>query len=331
MRRFRNIFLPALLYVFLVACHPVGRDVPEVTQIEQLKHTAFVTTLENDLPVGKNVIYAPAFLYAWDELKKAHFDSQITLTDSNSRDFQLLNRSSSFQNSLNKNEYETHTSVNDGEITAEAFFHVSLPFASKMDVIEEGIKFGKTKVAAFGMNFLNDTITRSTQILFYENDDNFILKLIPRDTLHEIILFKGSLKCKTFGEAVKQVGVLIKNGDQDKQRNMSAWKYIFNINDKFSIPIIRMNLETNYKTLEGQAFSGRGVKYTVRAAYQRTALILDQKGAEVESEAAAALDSVGHPKNLSFNKPFLIIIKRIDKTNPYFVMKVENDELFTKK
>lgn len=32
-----------------------------------------------------------------------------------------------------------------------------------------------------------------------------------------------------------------------------------------------------------------------------------------------------------FNKPFLIIIKRKNQVNPYFVMKVDNAELLTKK
>jgi hypothetical protein len=36
-----------------------------------------------------------------------------------------------------------------------------------------------------------------------------------------------------------------------------------------------------------------------------------------------------HPKNMVFDKPFFIIIKRLDKPNPYFMMKVENAKLLT--
>jgi hypothetical protein len=57
----------------------------------------------------------------------------------------------------------------------------------------------------------------------------------------------------------------------------------------------------------------------------------------VESKAIVVTDSVSvepiitHPKKMIFDKQFLIIIKRIDKTNPYFVMKVENTELMNKR
>ena len=36
------------------------------------------------------------------------------------------------------------------------------------------------------------------------------------------------------------------------------------------------------------------------------------------------------PKKMNFEKKFYIIIKRIDKINPYFVMQVDNDELMIK-
>ncbi|HEX6181639.1 MAG TPA: hypothetical protein VFZ47_10365, partial [Chitinophagaceae bacterium] len=76
--------------------------------------------------------------------------------------------------------------------------------------------------------------------------------------------------------------------------------------------------------------------HLLELAYQRTGLILDEYGAVVESEVTYAVDSAGavpqpeYPKNMLFNKIFYVIVKRVDKANPYFVMKVENSELLTK-
>ena len=108
--------------------------------------------------------------------------------------------------------------------------------------------------------------------------------------------------------------------------------------DIFAIPTVKFNIATNYKNIEGQSFSiGDNKKHSVEIAYQRTGFIFNENGAVVESEAVVAVDSasvapiITHPKKMIFDKPFLIIIKRADKTNPYFVMKVANVELLTRK
>ncbi len=117
-----------------------------------------------------------------------------------------------------------------------------------------------------------------------------------------------------------------------------SWKYEFHPEDSFSIPVIKFNIETNYKSIEGQLFKGNGIARTVQVAYQRTSLILDENGAVVKSIGAdtVSTDSIGkppkiHPKSMVFDKPFFIIIERVGKTNPYFLMKVENAELLTEK
>ena len=105
----------------------------------------------------------------------------------------------------------------------------------------------------------------------------------------------------------------------------------------FYIPVISFNIKTNFRGLEGQAFVTQdGKRHSIEEAYQRTGFILNEKGAVIESEAYSTVDSVGiapeppHPKRMIFNKPFYVLMKRIDQQNPYFVMKVENAELLTR-
>ena len=106
----------------------------------------------------------------------------------------------------------------------------------------------------------------------------------------------------------------------------------------FAIPTIKFNIATHYKNLQGQIFSTKdNKKHLFQEAYQRTGFIFNENGAVVESEAYTTTDSssaepiITHPKKMIFDRPFLIIIKRTDKTNPYFVMKVANSELLTRK
>jgi serine protease inhibitor len=70
---------------------------------------------------------------------------------------------------------------------------------------------------------------------------------------------------------------------------------------------------------------------------QQTAFMLDEYGAKIEGQATAAAAAAHEtredkpiPKEMLFNKPFLVILKRKDSPNPYFAMWVENTELMQK-
>jgi hypothetical protein len=316
---------------------PVWSDLPDVTSLDSLKQTDFVSTLENPISENKNVIYAPAFLFAWDKIKE-ELKSPIIVGSTNSLDFNLLNKSISHQSSLENNEYTATAEIVDGAIIAKAFFNKTNPFETKLQVLDDPINFDKTKVSAFGMYYYNENVIKFTQVLYYKDENNFILKLEPKDKQHEIILVKGLDKYQTLKDAINLTNGLLVQGKKEQTDNKLIWKYQIAPEDIFAIPAIKFNIATNYKNVEGQNFlTSDRKKHTVEIAYQRTGFILNENGAVVESEAMVAVDSVGvepiitHPKKMIFDKPFLIIIKRVDKKNPYFVMKVANTELLTRK
>ncbi len=346
MKTIRNIETILILTVFiaLTSCNfsnkksePVWSDLPEVTSLDNLKQTDFVITLENPISENKNIIYAPAFLFAWDKIKE-ELKFPIIVGKANTIDFNLLNKSISHQSSLTDNEYSATAEIVDGAIIAKAFFNKTLPFETKLQVLDEPINFDTTKVSAFGMYYYNEDAIKFTQILYYKDDDNFILKLVPKDKRHEIILVKGLDKYQTLKDAIKLTNELVSKGKQEQTDNKLLWKYQIVHEDIFAIPAIKFNIATNYKNIEGQGFSTSDTKkHSVQVAYQRTGFIFNENGAVVESEAVAVTDSasaepiITHPKKMIFDRPFLIIIKRADKSNPYFVMKVANAELLTRK
>ena len=82
-------------------------------------------------------------------------------------------------------------------------------------------------------------------------------------------------------------------------------------------------MEKNFGQLEGKSFVCANVPYNITTAYQRTAFILDESGAEVESEvvfeaATEAAEEIIKPKRLVFDGPFLVLLKRTDAQHPYF-------------
>jgi hypothetical protein len=317
--------------------NPVWSDLPEVTSLDNLKETDFVVTLENPISKNKNIIYAPAFLYAWDKVKE-ELRSPIVADTSNSLDFYFLNKCISHQNSLTKTEYSSTVEIVGDAIIAKAFFNKVLPFETKLQALDEPIHFDTVNVSGFGMYYYDAEVVKISKILYYKDDENFILKLTPKDNQHEILLAKGVDKYKTLHEALNLYDNLIVQGKKELKNASLAWKYQIVPDDIFAIPEIKFNIETQYRNLVGQKFFTKDKKsYSFEIAYQRTGFILNENGAVVESVAEAAADSastspvITHPKKMIFDSPFLIIIKRVDELNPYFVMKVTNAELLTKK
>ena len=150
------------------------------------------------------------------------------------------------------------------------------------------------------------------------------------------MLIKGISGIKNLSDAIKKTNNLIEAGKNEMKNVKESWKYSLNETDTFSIPTIKFNLETNYSKIEGQEFDAKDKKYTVETAYQRTGFILNENGAVVESESRMiAADSTSEPiqikaKKMVFDKPFFVIIKRVQTDNPYFVIYVQNNELLTK-
>jgi hypothetical protein len=314
-------------------------DLPAATKLDSLTQTEFAATLENPLTAGKNVVYAPTLLFAWDKVREL-LKSQVIIDSNSSLDFLLLNASTTHQRALTDSEYEVTGAIEGKAIIAKAFFNKTLPFDVKMQAAESPMAFGDAQVQAFGMYYYDEDVARNAEIMYYKDNDHFVLKLHPKDKQHEIILAKGLGEYhNALADGLRMTDAWIQQGKKEKADPDQQWKYSFGHDDLFSIPAFKFNIETNYKKLEGENFATADHgQHFIQTAWQRTALILDENGAVVESEAVIVVDSAGarmpdeHPlKHLVFDKPFLVVIKRVEQANPYFVMKVENGELMKRK
>jgi hypothetical protein len=100
------------------------------------------------------------------------------------------------------------------------------------------------------------------------------------------------------------------------------------------VPNVNWRIEHDYRDLEGNAFlnaSMQGRKLV--KAFQFVDFKMDRFGAAVESGAVLGSDN-GHqreedpnPDRYHFDRPFLIVMKKRDAKNPFFVMWVDNAEL----
>jgi hypothetical protein len=324
--------------LFLSGCSGSGSKFPPVTDIEKFKQTQFAPTLETSIERNKNVVYTPAFLYAWDKVRKIT-DCNRLAGPGNPAAVQLMDQSNSFNDALDSGSYKTLVSVKNAIVSAYASFNKQLPFSTQLEKLDGGIFFDGHKVKAFGMSSLEDKYCSSTEVSYYSDDDHFILTLHPVDSLNEIILVKGLPPIKSLGEAVKKTDVLIKRGNAEDKIRSNLWKYVFgNDSDRYSIPVLNFDISKDYQNIEGQNIGCSLIRYRIDVARQRTSFTLNESGVVIKSVAIDSIEKLAdtalpiksHPKHMDLNKPFYIIIRQKAHKNPYFVMYVANEELMAK-
>ena len=261
------------------------------------------------------------------------FNDSIALGSDASTDLNLLNSSTSHRGTLQEDEYVVNSDITDDGVHVQAFFNKTLPFKTSFNVRPDSLLFDNVKVAAFGMTYYVDELAAQCRILYYKDDDHFIMALLPSDNRHEILLAKGLLSFSTLKAALRQFEEQMKAGKSEHADPQQAWKYQITEMDRVAIPVVELNLESHIKTLEGQEFTAGDSKHHLEEVYQRTGFMLNEHGAVAESEAIAQVDSVGavpeaaHPKRLAFDKPFMIALRRTGEAYPYLVVAVANHEL----
>jgi hypothetical protein len=305
---------------------------PKEQDLSNFQGTQFNLTLEHAIDSKKNNIYSVTMLYAWNEIRTS-LANNITI-DKGLEDLTLLNNSNSFIDVLKQNEYIVNTEITEFEIKAKAEFSKMLPFEIPFEKDFE-ILFNEKEVAAFGCYGPGYEFQEQMDILYYESDDHFVVQLNPIDKEHSLILYKTNKTFSSMSAYLKTLNNVIELGKQEMKTEENSWKYDFNDDDVLKIPKFSFNISTDYSTLVDNTFTTPQNKFKVLKAWQRTAFHLDEGGAIIESaaamDAAAMEEEMTTPKKLIFDKPFLILSKRVDAQHPYFCMWVANTELMIKK
>lgn len=316
--------------LLIAACTGTSEKFPEVQKISQVSHSVFLPTLEHTMHTHQNSIYSATLLYAWDEIRK-RVGHPITVQDyEHDYDLHLLHGSESYIHTLEEGEYVAAGEVDEEMVRARAECAISLPFSHKLTSLSDRLIFDSTRVAAFGQIGSGTLDNETIRILYYKDDNHFIISLQPDNPKHEIVLFKTDQVFTTMRDILLHLEKQIQLGEKEKQTFTKAWRYVLRDEDEVLIPKIACNLEHNYPELEGHRFTAGAANYLIETAYQRTAFVLNESGAVLESEAfmEAATEeleeSEPQPKRMHLDKPFFIMLKRQDSTFPYFAMWILN-------
>lgn len=333
---------------------------PAAVDSSQLKNTVMVPYLSAGIQKGQNLVYCSTFQLAWNELRNNIIKDDIKI-DGNPEISDYLNSShvskgdlfedcyvakaglkkDDIINTINKElrkkfgisavQLDSNTIENPDDILAYAYLNKKISFKYLFEDLDNLLTFqtesGKKSVESFGIRMYQnnagyDKMITQVDIIDYQSDDDFIIKLHGENPEDEIILAKTDPE-DTLQDTVQVVEKRIKSGSTCS----------IDANDKLWIPVINFNLNKHYDELENKGIiNSKFTGYYIKEALQNLRFRLNKGGAETESGAKLELTLGVTPrkeKNLIFDKPFLVYLKEKDKTYPYVAIWVDNAEIMT--
>jgi hypothetical protein len=206
------------------------------------------------------------------------------------------------------------------DIIAYAYFLKKVEYLTEFP--ETTVYFNDDQVAGFYS--LDGNQNENINLHQYQDDDNFIISLKLKDDQDRLFLAKG-FDMDSPENALTAI-------NENAKHNI-----IVSDIDRFEMPNIHLDYHRDYEELLGKNFTNPGFEeYLISQMFENIKFDLDHQGARVENEAViVALEGAAFgdhedgpkPKYLYLNKPFWIIMQRADRTNPYFILGVNNTKL----
>lgn len=178
-------------------------------------------------------------------------------------------------------------------------------------------------VEYFGVDSVSDAGCGTIDILFYESEECFGIKLKTIEG-EEVYLYRGADLNKSFNE----------NFDILNEKTLSyEGRTKFGNGDVVKIPKIKLKEIINYDELCGRTI--KGFDEYINQALQTIDFELDNYGGHVKSEALietlkCAAEEEKDKMKIIFNDEFVLYLKEEDKDTPYFALKVIDTDVLVK-
>ncbi len=222
---------------------------------------------------------------------------------------------------------------------AYAYLFKLLSFALLFERHQEALAFHHstqvshvTSFGARGDNSLTghraSELSAQVRVHSYASPDDFVISLYPKEYGDEIVLAKLPP-----GHTLEETIALV----QDRITNHAAGPEdgIWNANEEpLWVPLIQLNVHRRYSELEEKPFKAPRFAGTIAWTSQDLRFRLDETGARIESQASLSaksatvpLESRREPRRLLFDRPFLVLLRRLEAKSPYLAIWIGNADL----
>ena len=291
----------------------------------------FAPTMQQQLPAGQNAVYAVSLPLAWQAARQELAAVGPIITESTA--LQALDGSPTVAGALDDSDYQREITWKRRTLTVKTKQQVHRRFIPSFMDMPKGISFNGTKVDAFGTNgFQNMEYANRIDIIAYRDDARFLLRLNFPDTAatasqHELYLFKADSLYKNFEAMYRDLQASCVQAQSLPEQQLTDL-------DVLAIPKIYFDEQRNFPELKEARFMADGDEYELTEAKQQISLSMNQHGLSMKTEAeivindgAYPMEDMPEPKNLVFDKPFYLLMKKAGKENPYLVLYIANTDL----
>ena len=271
---------------------------------------------------------------AWKELENKIEKNTIELENENLPIVEELNNSTFTKEMLDENDYKINVerTVTNG-YKIEATLNKELNFLEGFDNFNDyghnTFGNGEEYIKYFGINNASsEKMNKNIEILFYNpkssqnlQSDDFAIKLKTKEG-DEIILYRTNDQ-KTFAQYYNDI--------QNKSKEYTGTKE-FRKQDELLIPYVRVNGMIAYNDLCGKKIKDTGGLYFTDVV-QNVNFYLNEKGCNLNSKSTMVTEYMGiseDTKYCFFKDQFIIFMQEKNSENPYFALKVDNDDILEK-
>ena len=308
----------------------------------------------NSKSIAQNQIWVGTFQIVWNEFMDNFIKKPIKFKNYNSIVAKNLNKKNFKKSDISESSYYTtfgivspdlkkqietaikekfnetsdildlfNWSFNPQKIFVYAMLKKDFKFVIPFDKLTDG-GFAKntTNIKYFGINDNSDKMLyHNVNVLFYNNDDDFAVKLHTNGN-DEIILYRTSDN-KTLDKIYSDLCKKSKKFKGDKT---------FSKNDELRIPDINLYIETSFKDVEGHYI--KGTDFIIEKTIETVDFKMNNKGVELKSEAALSVKCMSlHPNNgryFYFTDRFALFLIEKDQKSPYYAMQISDVEALNK-
>ena len=179
--------------------------------------------------------------------------------------------------------------------------------------------FGREQEAEyFGISKGNTELAEGVEVLFYNSDKDFAVKLTTNGS-DEVYLYKNPSN-KAFNYIW-----------QDMWKKKSYFNGIekFKNNDELKVPDIKFSEEKIFDEITNKRI--KGTNLVIDKAMETIKLNMNNKGVELKSEASMAISTTSLPspeemipRLFYFDDTFVIFLKEVNKKKPYLALRVHD-------
>lgn len=345
------VFIVLLAGVFLFSCSQNSNGTKNASSGSKIGAIDILAS-SKDTTNSSNYMWVGTFPLIWDELKEKYIGDDVEFTDGAAKtildnlnnepfDKTEISESSYYLKSSNvvnaelkkeiedaiKNKFDETSDIlndfdwtdNDNALFLYAMLKKDFKFMRAFTKLEND-KFngGKKDVEYFGVNDkTKNDVKENVQVLFYENENEYAVVLRTEGN-DEVILYRTDEK-KTLYDYYETLNA--KENYED-----------FNNEDTLKIPVMKLSEKKEFTELENHAI--KGTNLAISKAVETVKFNMDEKGVSLKSEAGMMIakasfnPEIPDPRDYNFDKSFVLFLKETDAEMPYFMVRVENDDIF---